>query len=446
MNDNKSEDKSTTNVNPEKKHSHHGIIGALHGIELSALFTIIGIIVLFSCAIIITLIAPRYVDPSWTSASSPYQVQMYEISDPNLYISSAVKGQSTLQFVYHLKKNFTLLAFKETESTFIVAPKELEKYITRPEDKQLKLTSRLLLLRKPQKADNFDAIALADNIEKEAKLKWETQHPRWKEEKLVKPVFDILELYQLDNDEAFAIAPSEGVLEDWVDENYNIIDETVQQPYHQDPGVIYVNNPIEYRFSHSTFNGEEVWRFDPDGEPVKNLEHLKSHGLGFRSRAEMIALGEHIYAIEGCWYCHTDQTRTLIQDVVANGSAAYPAPPSSANEYIYQKITFPGTRRIGPDISRVGVKRPSRDWHKGHFWSPKTASPGSIMPSFHHFFDNDPRGTRRSNMGIPNYQFEAIYQYLMTKGTRITPPTQAWWLGKDPVKTKEIIEGKRQLP
>ncbi len=33
-------------------------------------------------------------------------------------------------------------------------------------------------------------------------------------------------------------------------------------------------------------------------------------------------------------------------------------------------------------------------------------------------------------------------QYLMTKGTRITPPTQAWWLGKDPIKTKEIIEGR----
>jgi len=25
----------------------------------------------------------------------------------------------------------------------------------------------------------------------------------------------------------------------------------------------------------------------------------------------------------------------------------------------------------------------------------------------------------------------------MTKGTRITPPTQAWWLGLDPINTKE---------
>ena len=71
---------------------------------------------------------------------------------------------------------------------------------------------------------------------------------------------------------------------------------------------------------------------------------------------------------------------------------------------------------------------------------------GLIMPSFRHFFDFDPRGTAKSPVGIPNYRFEAIYQYLMTKGTRITPPTQAWWLGKDPIRTKEIIEGNFTVP
>jgi cytochrome c oxidase cbb3-type subunit 2 len=48
-------------------------------------------------------------------------------------------------------------------------------------------------------------------------------------------------------------------------------------------------------------------------------------------------------------------------------------------------------------------------------------------------------------MGIPNYQFEAVFQYLMTKGTRITPPTESWWLGKDPIDTKAIIEGKKKI-
>lgn len=430
----------------QNSHHHTGFIGFVHRLDKSAIITVIGIILLFSTSIMVVLIAPRYVDPSWTSASSPYQVQMYEIADPNLYISSTVKGGSTLQFVYHIKENFTLLAFHETESMRIVTPEKLEKYVTRYGKPVLKLTSHLLLLRKPQQSESFDAVAQANRLRDDAQSVWEKDHPKWKEEGLFKPSFDILELYEPGGADAFAVAPTEGMLENWVDENFKILDEVSHQLFHANHGVVYVNNPKEYRYSHFEYAGEEGWRYDPEGETVKDIQQLKSHALGFRSRAEMISLGEHIYAIEGCWYCHTDQTRTLVQDVVLNGSDSYPAPPSAANEYIYQKITFPGTRRIGPDISRVGIKRPSRDWHKGHFWSPKTASPGSIMPSFRHFFDDDPRGTSRSPFGVPNYRFEAMFQYLMTKGTRITPPTQAWWLGKDPIQTKEIIEGQRRLP
>jgi cytochrome c oxidase cbb3-type subunit II len=258
--------------------------------------------------------------------------------------------------------------------------------------------------------------------------------------------YQFMELYDPKLDEVFALDPLGGIIQNWVDEDFVILDESVKQKYHQDEGVIYAQNPREYLVSQIRHGNTVRWRYDPDGRPVKSIEELKSPGLDFRSRKELISYGEHIYAIEGCWYCHTDQTRTLIQDVVLNGSDSFPAPPSSPNEYIYQKITFPGTRRIGPDLSRVGVKRPSRDWHKGHFWSPKTASAGSIMPSFRHFFDNDPRGTSKSAMGIPNHEFESIFQYMMTKGTRITPPTQAWWLGNDPVETKEIIEGRKIIP
>ena len=77
-----------------------------------------------------------------------------------------------------------------------------------------------------------------------------------------------------------------------------------------------------------------------NGDKIESYQEFKDRPIKFRSRAELISLGEHIYAIEGCWYCHTDQTRTLVQDVVLNGSDSYPAPPSSASEYIYQKSTF----------------------------------------------------------------------------------------------------------
>ena len=421
---------------PKHKPAHTHFVHKLDG---SAVLTIIGVILLFSTAIIVTLVAPRFVDSTWTSPSSPYQVQMYEVEDPNLYISSTSTRGTDLQYVHHLKQDFTLLAFKESENLRLVAPKELDKFITRDQDKQLKLTSRLLMLRMPE----GEMQAEAENLRQELQKEWQAKHAP--QRAIEKVNYQILELYDPQVKEAFSFSPSSGILQNWVDQDFVILDQSIKHPFHQNFGVVYVQNPREFRISTVRFGSEERWRYDPDGRPIQNLDELKNPALGFFSRKELISLGEHIYAIEGCWYCHTDQTRTLVEDTVLNGSDSFPAPPSSPNEYIYQKITFPGTRRIGPDLSRVGVKRPSRDWHKAHFWSPKTASVGSIMPSFKHFFDNDPRGTGKNPMGIPNHKFEAIYQYLMTKGTRITPPTQAWWLGKDPIQTKEIIQGKKVL-
>ncbi len=378
----------------------------MHDLDVSALLTVVGIILLFSGAIVVTLVAPNYVDPTWTMPSSTYQVQMYELSDPDFYISSAGSGGQSLQFVHHLKSGHTLLSFKESNAFKISAPPELEKYVTREKDPKIKLTSRLLFLRPIAKGG--------------------------------------YELYDPSISEGFSVASSDGILEDWVDENYEILDP--QRPFHKLDGVIYVSNPMEFRVVEYMEGQKKQWRYSQDGKPVTTLSELTTPPLSFTSRKELIQEGEHIYAIEGCWYCHTDQTRTLIQDLVLNGSDSYPAPPSSPTEYIYQHITFPGTKRNGPDLSRVAIKRPSRDWHKAHFWSPKTASKGSIMPSFRHFFDFDPRGTSPLQPGVPNRRFEAIFQYLMTKGSRITAPTEAWWQGKDPIQTLEIIEGRKVLP
>lgn len=382
----------------------------MHHLDLSAVLTVIGVILLFSGAVSVTLIAPNYIDSTWTSPSSEYQVQMYEVSDPNFYISSLGSGGQHLQFVQHLKNGFSLLAFQETSEMKIQAPKDLEQYVTRKEDKTLKLTSRLLLLRE---------VSTPESV--------------------------IFELYDPKKEEAFVLASSDGIIQDWVDKDFKILDKNPKHSFHGNSGVIFVSNPQEFKVSFYQDRHQKKWNYDPKGEVIASVDHLKQGALSFSSRKELIEKGEHIFAIEGCWYCHTDQTRTLVQDVVLNGSDSFPAPPSSPNEYIYQKISFPGTKRNGPDISRVGIKRPSRDWHKAHFWAPRTASKGSIMPAFRHFFDFDPRGTSPLQPGVPNHQFEAIYQYLMTKGTRITAPTEAWWLGKDPIQTKEIIEGRKKL-
>ena len=419
--------------------------GLIHRINGSAVITIIGIVLMFASAIAVTLVAPAFVDSSWTAPTSAYQVQMYEVADADTYISTSVTGGSVIQVVHHLKKGHTLLAFTETETVRIVAPRELEQYVTRLGESELKLTSDLLLLRNPSEKNggSFDGKREADSLQQRLQGDWKRENPNWKIQGLQLPRYDIQELYVAKGDEAFSLVEGDGVLENWVDEGFKVIDaDFPRASYHADGGVVYVSNPVEYRISRYRYGAVEGWEFDPNGAKIENLAHLQGEGLGYLSRKQLVAMGETLYANEGCFNCHTDQTRTLVQDTVLNGSESHPAPPSSANEYIYQRVTFPGTRRIGPDLSRVGVKRPSRDWHKSHFWSPKTASVGTIMPAFKHFFDDDPRGTSKNPYGVPNYKFEAVFQYLMTKGTRITPPTQAWWQGKDPIQTLDIIEGK----
>ena len=44
------------------------------------------------------------------------------------------------------------------------------------------------------------------------------------------------------------------------------------------------------------------------------------------------------------------------------------------------------TRRIGPDLTRVGLKY-SDEWHLAHFWDPRMLVPDSIMPRFVGLFD-----------------------------------------------------------
>lgn len=423
------------------KHSNNWFMN----LDKSAIWTVVGICVLFSGAIGVTLWLPRFIERDWLAPASSYQVQMYEKIDPQVYISSLGTGENRLQVVYHLRQGSTLVAFKETEATRIVAPPELEKFITRLNSKELKLSSDLLMLRRPQSNENFDAVAAADALQKQLQADWEVANPDWQSQGMQRPNYDIRELYTPEGTEAFAMAKTDGVVEAWVDRDYVILDPELRQRWHRDEGVVYFESPEEYRVAYFTYGKTKGFRYDPNGQAIANVGELKNKRLGFLSRQELIEIGEGLYRSEGCWYCHTDQTRTLVQDTVLNGSESYPAPPSVPNEYIYQNVTFMGTRRIGPDLSRVGVKRPSRDWHKSHFWQPKTASSGTIMPAFRHFFDDDPRGTARSPVGVPNYKFEAIFQYLMTKGTRIHPPSKAWWVGRDPVRTIDIIEGRKGI-
>jgi cytochrome c oxidase cbb3-type subunit I/II len=93
--------------------------------------------------------------------------------------------------------------------------------------------------------------------------------------------------------------------------------------------------------------------------------------------------GRHIYAREGCAYCHTQQVRYLEADIQRFGA------PTLAWETQFDSPHLWGTRRIGPDLARSAGTR-SLDWHYAHLFAPRSVVAQSIMPSYSALFDGSP--------------------------------------------------------
>ena len=95
-------------------------------------------------------------------------------------------------------------------------------------------------------------------------------------------------------------------------------------------------------------------------------------------------LGRSVYLREGCWYCHSQYVRPV------TGETRRWGPVTEAGEYAYDVPHLFGTRRIGPDLMRVGLKY-SDEWHLAHFWNPRMLSPDSIMAPYRGLFE-EPKG------------------------------------------------------
>ncbi|MGH7356507.1 MAG: cbb3-type cytochrome c oxidase subunit II [Candidatus Rokuibacteriota bacterium] len=90
--------------------------------------------------------------------------------------------------------------------------------------------------------------------------------------------------------------------------------------------------------------------------------------------------GRDVYVREGCWYCHSQYVRPVAGESFRWG------PVSEAGEYAFDQPHLFGTRRIGPDLTRVGGKY-GDDWHYAHLWEPRLTAPESIMPALPWLFE-----------------------------------------------------------
>jgi len=118
--------------------------------------------------------------------------------------------------------------------------------------------------------------------------------------------------------------------------------------------------------------------------------------------------GRDVYIREGCWYCHSQFVRPVTGEDLRWG------PISQAGEYVYDQPHMLSTRRIGPDLTRIGRKY-GDDWQAAHHWNARDVVPDSIMPRFPWLF-KDPVGKGAPEL---NDDGKALVAYVQKLGTSI---------------------------
>ena len=109
--------------------------------------------------------------------------------------------------------------------------------------------------------------------------------------------------------------------------------------------------------------------------PLFTIETTVEHVEGIRPYTPLELAGRNIYVREGCYLCHSQQIRTLRDEVERYGHY------SIAAESMYDHPFQWGSKRIGPDLARVGGKY-SNDWHYAHLKNAQEMVPESLMPHY----------------------------------------------------------------
>lgn len=95
--------------------------------------------------------------------------------------------------------------------------------------------------------------------------------------------------------------------------------------------------------------------------------------------------GLRVFVSENCMACHTQQVRNIEMDNVWGNR------PSIPSDYYYSKQRIDvwrqspsllGSERTGPDLTNIGKRQPSEDWHLLHLYNPRAVVSASVMPSY----------------------------------------------------------------
>ncbi len=127
--------------------------------------------------------------------------------------------------------------------------------------------------------------------------------------------------------------------------------------------------------------------------------------------------GLNIYIAEGCVGCHTQQVRNIEMD------KTWGERPSLASDYFYSKKRMDiwrqspsllGSERTGPDLTDIGNRQPSEQWHLLHLYNPRLVIEASVMPRYSWLFKEvDTLDVKDDDVTLPRSITKMKDSYIM---------------------------------
>ncbi len=152
--------------------------------------------------------------------------------------------------------------------------------------------------------------------------------------------------------------------------------------------------------------------------PLFRVETTIEKVSGVRPLTPLELTGQQIYMRENCSACHSQQIRPLRDEVERYGHY------SLAAESMYDHPFVWGSKRIGPDLARVGGKY-SDEWHTAHMSHPRDVVPESIMPNYSFMMNREAKLAKVGELmktyrvtGVPytDAMIEQAYNDAMAQG------------------------------
>lgn len=98
--------------------------------------------------------------------------------------------------------------------------------------------------------------------------------------------------------------------------------------------------------------------------------------------------GKALFVSNGCVVCHTRQVRNVAMDKIWGERPGIAADYAGDHrpDLFHNTATLMGTERTGPDLTNIGLRQPSGDWHLVHLFNPRAVVAQSIMPAYSWLF------------------------------------------------------------